>query len=69
MKKIEARANQRVRRLCRDIGLQADNRQHLQNLVIQLQEVLGRQAVKEARYRSGPIKRTAENPFDKIMVG
>jgi hypothetical protein len=69
MKRGDDRASQRVRRLWRDIGQQADNRQHLQNLVIQLQEVLGRQAVKEARYRSGPIRRTADNPFDKIMVG
>jgi len=65
MKKVDVRVNEKVRRLCRDIGNRADDREKLQTLVVRLQAVL-----REERYetRSMDVMVQPDNPFDKIMV-
>jgi len=40
MKKVDGSINEKVRRICRDINNRANDRQKLQTLVIELQEVL-----------------------------
>jgi hypothetical protein len=58
--------HEKVRKLCRDINNQADDRERLQTLVVRLQE-----ALREERYETR-VKVTArpndDDPFDKIMV-
>jgi len=66
MKKMVDRADEKVRRLCRDIGRRADDRNELQTLVLQLQQLLV-----EDRYQTKAVafRTRADDPFDKIMVG
>jgi hypothetical protein len=66
MKKVDDRINEKVRRICQDINNRANDRQNLQTLAIELQEVL-----REDRYDTRAVKATSQsdNPFDKIMVG
>jgi hypothetical protein len=64
MNKGDGRINQKVRRLCRAINNRADDREKLQTLVVQLQEVL------RETYETRAVKLAAqsENPFDKIII-
>ena len=66
MKKPDGRIDEKVRRICQDIHNRANDRQKLQTLAIELQEVL-----REERYDARAVKVTSrsDNPNDKIMVG
>ncbi len=67
MAKAESCVHEKVRRLCRDINNQADDRETLQILVVRLQD-----ALQEEMYETRTVISTArtdeDDPFDKIMV-
>jgi hypothetical protein len=65
MHKANGRMNEKVRRLCRAINNRADDREKLQTLVAQLQEVL-----REDWHETRAVRVTAksDNPFDKIIL-
>lgn len=64
MKKIDGRSDEKVWRICQDLNNRANDRQRLQTLVVELQEVL-----REERYETRAVKAASpsDNPFDKIM--
>ena len=64
MKKVDAHANETIRKLCRDINQRADDRDRLQTLVVRLQQAL--REPHETRVMK--VTASGENPFDKIMV-
>jgi hypothetical protein len=56
-----------IHQLCRDINKQADDRETLQTLVVELQQALRDQRYKAQAIRdSAPLK--SDDPFDKIIV-
>ena len=67
MAKGDSCIHEKVRRLCRDINNQFDDRETLQTLVVRLQD-----ALLEEQYGSRAVNITAridgDDPFDKIMV-
>jgi len=66
MKEVHRRINKKVRQLCREINNRAGNREKLQSLSAQLQEVLQEQACETRVVNvTAPYE---DNPFDKIMV-
>ncbi len=71
MKKAYGRADEEVRRICRDINEQSNDRETLQTLVLRLQEVLSKKAPSNNHNHTCAVKVTAqrENPFDRIMIG
>jgi len=73
MKKACSSANEEVRRICRDINQQSDDREQLQSLVVRLQEVLSKSS--EVPGKNRDVVRMVgasaqrDNPFDRIMIG
>jgi hypothetical protein len=76
MKNAYSRTNEEVRRICRDINAQSNDREQLQTLVVRLQQVLSQEMLSKVtlsqhRVDMRMVKATAQrdNPFDRIMIG
>ena len=62
-----AKGDLHIHRLCRDINQQADDRETLRTLVVQLQQALRDQPYDAQAVRDrAPLK--SDDPFDKIIV-
>jgi hypothetical protein len=76
MKNAYSHTNEEVRRICRNISEQANDREQLQTLVVRLQQVLSQEtpdrvALNQHRADLRMVKATTQrdNPFDRIMIG
>jgi hypothetical protein len=71
MSKLEARTNAQIRRICHDINHRANDRQGLQTLVAELQELLREDRYARQDWHNAATLRPnlhSDDPFDKIMV-
>ncbi len=71
MSKLEARTNAQIRRICQDINHRANDRQGLQTLVAELQELLREDRYGGEQWHNAATLRPnlqSDDPFDKIMV-
>jgi predicted Abi (CAAX) family protease len=71
MSKLEARTNAQIRRICQNINHRANDRQGLQILIDELQELLREDRYAREDWHNATALRPnlqSDDPFDKIMV-
>jgi predicted Abi (CAAX) family protease len=71
MRNLDGRTNAKVRRICQDINHRANDRQKLQTLVIELQELLREDCCgREDWHNAAALRRNLQpdDPFDKLIM-